>query len=418
MKKIGLYLWGGPGIIDLLKVKYPDPQINLQEHWLAYDDQYLSKAKNILGVTDIWVTYSWGFSDNNEKHHHQFIKEKLAGIKKHGFKVHGYVQGFNLVTGDFQDQDVFCRDHKNKLMPYSRGRSFICPNNPNAVNIMKNRVNQASQLDFDGIYMDNIFFGLFPFFVFKNITSFFGCSCYYCQKEFINIYGYKLPISIKKGQQVIKDYLEFRSNSIYKALKKFHKIAKQNNKLFGINLYDFKRHNSKVFFGYDVKKIDHLLDYYLIENHAFKNNEQIDNSHLKEVIDNCGKPVFVLSYKNGIGNEPGFNQQQLDLVYSEANNLNYCPCIKGSEYRTDGVWHLLNLENLKTPKTNLPYQLNSKKFQSKLRQKPIIPYHLPIWNQYYTDLMRFLYDNKYANELFHRSYLYTKGIRSVKNYEI
>jgi len=418
MKKIGLYLWGGPGIIDLLKVKYPNPKIDIEEHWQAYDDQYLAKAKNILGVTDLWVTFSWGFSDYNERHHRQFIKDKLSSIKKHGFTVHGYVQGFNLVTNDFYDQDVFCRDHHNKLMPYSRGRSFICPNNPEALKIIKERVNQACQLDFDGIYIDNIFFGLFPFFVFKNLTSFFGCSCYYCQKEFKKTYGYDLPLGMKKGQNVIKDYLEFRSDSIYKALKIIQKTAKKHKKLFGVNLYDFKKHNSKVFFGYDIKKINHLLDYYLIENHAFKNKEQVDNSHLNEVINSCGKPVFILSYKNGIGNEPGFNQQQLDLIYSEANNLNYCPCIKGSEYRTKGVWHLLNLNDLKQPQKDLPYEINHKEYKSRLRTRPIIPYHLPFWNKYYTALMRFLYDNKYANELFHRSYIYTKGIRSIKNYEI
>ena len=154
MNKIGLYLWGGPGIIDLLKIKYPLPKIDANSHMRAYDFEYLAKAKDILGITDLWVTFSWGFSNEHEQAHRDYIIDRLFRIKALGFTVNAYIQGFNLVTADFNDQDVFCRDPKGKLLPYSRGRSFICPNNPASLAIIKNRVALASKLDFDGIYID------------------------------------------------------------------------------------------------------------------------------------------------------------------------------------------------------------------------------------------------------------------------
>lgn len=421
MNRIGFYHWAGPGIIDLLRVKYHNPKIDIQGHLQGYDLEYLKKAQNVLGITDIWTTFSWGFNETNEQAHREFIATKLPDIKRLGLRTYGYVQGFNLVTEDFKNQDVFCRDFQGKPLPYSKGRNFTCPNNPEATNIIKERIKKACQLNFDAIYIDNIFFGLHPLFVFKNVMPFFGCSCKYCQKKFKQKYGYDLPLGMKISQQVVADYLEFRADSISQALEQFSVIARINGKTFGVNLYDFYRHNSKIYFGYDFNKIEPFLDYYLFENHSFKNKNFLDNGYLQVLAKKSTKPIFVLSYNKGIGCEPNFGQKQLDLIYTEAVKVGYSPCVKGSEYTTMGRWHVLNLSGLHQPKilSSSKMPLNNSQLKiKKLRIKPMFFNNLRIWHYLLPRLMRFIYNNKYANKIFHSSGLYSLALKSIRNFEI
>ncbi len=417
MNRKGLYLWGGPAIVDLLKVKYHRPKIDLSAHYWAYEYSYWQKAKEILGITDLWLCYSWGFKDETEKRHKKYISQKLDQLKDLNITTYGYVQGFNVVTADFKDRPIFCRDHRGKLLPYSKDRSLICPNNPLARQLMLSRVEQACQSNFDAVYMDNMLFGLPPFFVSQSLTSFFGCSCQHCQTKFKQMYGYTLPIGSKKGKQVIMDYLDFRTESLNQAVAEFARSAHNHRKHFGVNLYDLFDHTPELYFGYSFKKIAPWLDYYLIENHRLINNYQIDNSHLKDLIQTTSKPVFVLSYQKGIGCDTGYGQKQLDLIYSESSQLGYCPCLKGSEFVTNRTWHPLRLDRLAKPRTDMeikyPAKIQAKKLKnsSQLLNPLISGLSLK-----YPAVMRYIYNNPKANYLLHHSGLYTYALKSYKNY--
>lgn len=419
MKHAGFYLWGGPGTIDLLKVKYFDPRIDENGYLEVYDPVYLERATKVLGVTDVWATFSWGFSDEREIIHREFIAQKLPGMKKLGLTVYGYVQGFNVVTDDFSEQGIFCRDPHGKLLPYSKGRSLTCPNNPAALNIIRERVGAACRLDFDGIYIDNILFGLLPFFVSREATSFFGCSCSYCRKKFEQRYGYSLQPSIKYGRKMIEDYLEFRTDSVFAALQSLRMITHGCGKRFGINLYDFHRHHAPFYFGYDFRKIEPLLDYYLIENHAFLPGNKINNCCLKSLAGSTTKPLFVVSYNNGIGMESAFTQQDLDLIYAEAAEIGYFPCIKGSEFTTNGRWHVLKLDNLKMPGQLIPSGIVRAPLEKlTLKRKPFSLWLLRFLSRFYPGIMRFFYNNRYASDILYRSGLMRLSLRSLKNYDV
>lgn len=345
-QRVGIYAWGGPGTIRLLQTKYPSPKIDNLSFLHLYDASYLSQAKELFGVTDAWVTYSWGFSSKKEHEDYSFLRRRLSIFKQLGIKTHAYVQGLNVVTADFSEQDLFCRDGWGKLVPYSRGRSFICPNNPAARSLLCDRVQLASEEDCDGVFVDNILFGLPPFTVHADILPFFGCSCNHCQRAFEVAFGYPLPLKEKMHQQ-ITDYLQFRSSSVTGLIKELATIARKKKKEFGINLYDPYLRNDVLFYGYSLLAIEPYLDYFLIENHSLPSQPRSSNDHLVPLLRSTQKPVFVVSYKNGIGFEPEYSQRDLNAIASESVRLGYQPCYKVTEFTTKGVWHTLDCSQFK-----------------------------------------------------------------------
>ncbi|MHA6526044.1 hypothetical protein [Tessaracoccus sp. G1721] len=346
---VGLYAWGGPGTIRLLRAKYRAPRIDEESFLRLYEPDALTAAGTNLGVTDMWVTYSWGFSDRTEAPDRQFLRERLPGFRRQGIRTHAYVQGLNVVTSEFAGRDIFCRDPDGRLLPYSRGRSLTCPNNPEARQIILDRVAAACGEDVDGVFVDNIIFGIPPFLVRRDYIAFFGCSCRFCRAAFQARFGYPLPAAGKAGVQVIADYLDFRRRSVEALLGEVSAVCRATGKQFGVNLYDPLRHTPEVYFGYRLADIAPLVDYHLIENHALAGADGISNGHLSPLIASADTPVFVVSYRQGIGFEPAYGAGEVDAIWSDAEALGYSPCLKVSEFTTNGVWHALDLRSVRPP---------------------------------------------------------------------
>jgi len=420
LSRIGLYAWGGPGTIRLLKVKYHNPCIDEQSFMGLYETDFLSEAKQKLGVTDMWVTYSWGFSDDTEQEDRLFISERLANFQQYGITTHGYVQGPNLVTSEFKMTDVFCRDSRGRLLPYSKGRALTCPNNPTARAIMVSRVEAACQEAFDGIFIDNMLFGLPPFFLRSDYTSFFGCSCQHCQHRFLSEYGYALPLAEKKGSKVITDYIDFRCRTVTELVYDLSRIAHSAGKQFGINLYDPFWHGSELHFGYRLPVIQDALDYFLIENHALEKPSGIDNTHLVPLISSTSKPVFIVSYRNGIGYDGAYSQHDIQAIWNEAAVLNYFPCLKATEFVTHRTWHALQIEQIEslTTETNTPTRQmlhlpKRLKTSSKIERR-LVQYI----NPYYARLVTLALENKHLARLVAQSRVSIRLARTRRLYEL
>lgn len=347
--RAGIYAWAGPGTVRLLETKYFRPKIDKNSFLGAYDLPYLSKLKELFGVTDAFVSYSWGFSDITEQEDYAFLRSKLKHFKKLEIRTQAYVQGLNLVTREFHSVDPWCKDPWGRCVPYSPGRSFICPNNPIARDLLKGRVARATKEPVDGVYIDNILFGLPPFILSSNILPFFGCSCSFCQREFQAMFGYTLPLKEKMGQE-IKDYLQFRAESIRKLIHGLAAIVHHAKKEFGINLYDPTLRSDTLYYGYSLDTIEPYLDYILIENHSLPSQPGVNNQHLKPLLSIATKPVFVVSYKQGIGSEPQYTQSDIDLLFTESKALGYAPCLKVTEFTTNDLWHMLRLDSLSAPR--------------------------------------------------------------------
>ncbi|MBI5960706.1 MAG: hypothetical protein HY866_18350 [Chloroflexi bacterium] len=385
-----------------------------------YEPGFLQQARQKLGVTDMWVTYSWGFADSTEQPDRDYMVGRLDHFHRHDIAAHAYVQGLNVVAGEFAGSDIFCRDTKGNMLRYSKGRGLTCPNNPAARQIILDRVAAACKHEFSGVFVDNILFGLPPFFVRRDYTSFFGCACPHCQRAFRDHFGYDLPLRGISGEKQLVDYLEFRCQSVAALVAELSQVARGSGKQFGVNLYDPLWHSPEIYFGYHLAQIAPLLDYYLIENHALGKNGGIDNRHLTPLIDSTPrKPVFVVSYRYGIGYDAAYNQRELDTIWSDAHWLGYAPCMKATEFVTRGVWHALDLDHLDAPA--LHPLAHAARISDALPLRCSLPAERPLihWgSRYYARLIQLSFEHKWLARLLVRSRLVVILMRMYRKYNL
>ena len=56
LSRIGFYCWAGFGTERIIKTKYFNPKIDKESLFKSYDYDYLSKVKEIFGITDAWIS--------------------------------------------------------------------------------------------------------------------------------------------------------------------------------------------------------------------------------------------------------------------------------------------------------------------------------------------------------------------------
>lgn len=409
-----MYAWGGPGTIRLLRTKYHDPQIHEESFLDLYTEKSLLQAKSVFELSDVWVSYSWGFSDSTEKEDREFIKKKLPTFQKLGLRTHAYVQGLNVVEKEFPSNDFYCEDMYGRRLPYSKGRRFICPNNPKVQQFLEKRISVAANENFDGVYLDNLLFGFPPAFIYSDFAPFFGCACIHCRQEFKRKYLYPLTFPLRSKQK-LRDYLSFRSDSTEKFVANLSTIVHSNKKFFGINLYDPVQMNAELYFGYQLSKIQKYLDYLLIENHSLPSADG-SNSHLQALIKSTKKPVFVLSYEKGIGFEPEYSQEDYDSIASEADILGYKPCYKVSEFTTKGRWHVLNFSKIRKIHIRKERMKQYDYTSSKLGSRPWYAGMLALCiDRMGIPLATLYFENNLLNRM--GNFVYRRQIHTWKHYE-
>lgn len=348
-KRVGFYCWSGPGTVRMIKLKYFDPKINEQSLLESYDYEYLVEVKEKLGVTDAWISYSWGFSDETEKVDKEFTLSRLHNFKKLGIKTHGYIQGPNLVYKDFFHKDWWAKDNKGKLISYHRGRKVVCLNNPEFKQYILNKVSTMVGEAFDGVFMDNIQMGQLGVpNTLRSKRAFFGCKCEVCEQLFFSNYGFSITKAFQtyKGRQL---YLDFRVKSTEQFIKEIAALVKASGKEFGTNSFDPKFEMEHVY-GTRLQSLLNNQDYVLFENHSLPHKKR-DNAYIHKLIEknNIDKPVFVVSYDKGIGFDKEYSQDTLNTVFSEAENSHFHICLKGSEYVTKKEWHNFLIKKYQKP---------------------------------------------------------------------
>lgn len=347
--RVGLYAWAGPDTIRMTRLKYGDrSRIDEASFLELYNPDALGHLRATLGVTDMWVTYSWGFGDEAERAQREFLRSKLPNFRDAGIATHAYVQGFNVVTADFAERDFFCADGQGRRQPYARGRSLICPNAPATRELLLQRVRAASEEDVDGVFVDNMLFGVPPVAVYRDFLPPFGCACRWCKAAFERECHMPLPLHGIEGEEHIGAFLRFRAASIAHVIGECAALVRAKGKAFGVNLYDPLHHTPELYFGYGLESLQPHLDYHLIENHALRHDSSVENAHLEPLL-TVQKPTFVVSYRDGIGRDGAYNQRDVDAIMSDAKAKGYAPCLKASEYIMDGVWHALRWQTIAAP---------------------------------------------------------------------
>lgn len=354
--RVGYYCWAGPGTIRMLRLKYFHPPIDEASLLSSYDFPYLRSIRDVFGVTDMWATYSWGFSDATEREDRQFLRDRLEHFHRAGLRVHAYVQGPNLVHTDFRDCGWFCKDARGALIAYHRGRKMACINNPEFRAFMVRRVRDACKEEVDGVYIDNVWLGQLGLPHGRGVSrGHLGCRCDACAQAFRQKTGSAIP-SPGSDPALLDAYVAFRIASVTAFLRELSGIAREHGKAFGSNSLD-PRMDTRYVSGVDLAQVDELQDYVLFETLSLPNPAHARNNFVVGALRQSGvlrKPTFVVSYKRGIGFDAEWSQDDVDAVFAEGKALGYHPCLKGSEFVRDGVWHNLRPERFLGPKTHLP----------------------------------------------------------------
>ncbi len=342
--RAGLYYWAGPGTIRMTKLKFFDPAIDERAFLEAYEPEALRALRDTLGLTDMWVTASWGFSDATEQEDAAWLRSKLPNFHRLGLKTHAYVQGPNIVSADFEE-DLLCRGRDGNPIPYHRGRRLTCPLNPAARELLLRRVEAAAREDVDGVFVDNFFFGKFPLPTW-GWTPFFGCACAHCRAAF---WKETPPAWLHLDDPLTQSYIAFRTQTMAALAAELAAICRRHGKLYGCNGLDLDL-DPRFFYGYDPKDLATTQSYLLTENFNHPSRGR-SNGHLSPLITTTGVPLAVVSYVRSIGRHSALTQTDIDGVYTDATRHGYLPIYKGSEFFTHGRWHPLSPAEIRSPRT-------------------------------------------------------------------
>lgn len=416
LKRVGMYAWSGPTTIRMIRTKWKNPRVDEKSFLTLYDTPFLERAKKEFGLTDLWVTYSWGFGDDTEKEQHSFIREKLPAVRTLGIRTHAYVQGFNVVTSEHAEKSFFARTAWGKKIPYSRGRHLLCPTNPETRAFLDGRVRNAARENVDGVFVDNIFFGALPFFVSLDFMSTLGCHCPHCQSAFKEIYGYALPTR-PDSEATLRDVVAFRVRTVTEALSSLSRIAREHGKQFGVNLFDPRINTPELYFGYSLEALQPHLDYYLFENHAIETKgASVDNSHLRSLPEQ--KTTFIVSYRHGIGMDSMYDRETLRSIFDDAREVGHAPCIKASEYVTDGVWHAFDFDRMpeSLPQSERPAEMRTPRALRRSRMYERL--FVRLTDRFIVHIVALVARFAPLQHLFERSGLLTRILRTPRYYKL
>lgn len=291
--------------------------------------------------------------------------------------LHLYVQGLNLVTNEFKGKDWWAKGLEGKQIPYFKGRTVTCPNNPEFREFHQNRVKKAMQFNSDGIFIDNIQMGQLAFEHQGKAYTFGGCYCQYCQSAFREKYGNEIPTNFDKADQnLLTSYFEFVTNSVTDFISDTKKLT--GKKEFGTNFYD-PGINAYITYGFDISTLMNIQDYVLFEHFIFPNEAQGRIPQLPMNIESYDKPIFSLPYKKPIAFDSEYEQNDYDLLYSTYANTRISVCLKGSEFVTKKFWHNVDPSRYKKPKVkNIPISF--------IPHKTKLPFFAPLipfsWRNY------------------------------------
>ncbi|MFW5692411.1 MAG: hypothetical protein ACOCX3_03580 [Chloroflexota bacterium] len=360
----GYYCWGGPGTIRMIGVKEFAPRIDEHSLLTCYDYDYVARVQELFGVTDYWVMYSWGFADATEAEDRRFIAERIDNFKRLGIRVHGYIQGPNLVYDEFPQVDWWARDHRHRRITYYRGRHMCSIHHEGYAQYVLNKIRGTYDLGFDGIFVDNIQHGQLGVPAAEGRMPFVFCGDYSpaARAAFRAETGQDIPTDLELDPDLTRLYLDFRARANEAFIGRLAEATHEGGMVFGTNFYDPKFH-SLYTYGIDLKRMSDLQDYVLFENHSLPRHDgKRHNGYIEDIVaqHDIDKPVFLVSYENGVGMAPQFRQEQIDNLFSEAARSRFHLCLKGSEFTTKGVWHCLYLDDITPPAREkvLPRQAN------------------------------------------------------------
>lgn len=339
-----IYLWAGPGTIRMNKLKFMqvdvDENVHLEAHQLTGADLVVN------GLFQNWIhlTFSWGFPPEIEQEDWQSFEDATNEYHKQGAKVFAYIQSSNCVySGSFKDKDWYAITPKGKKVYYYTGRYMTCFQNNEWINYLKERIQDAIKRGADGIFFDNLWYGLQPNALFNTWLGAAGCYCTVCQEKYHQKSGKRMPTLIDLQKKEVLDYIEWRSQSMTRVIQQLSDFARslKSDVIISANDYDPVMRPVKLIFGIDFQPLARIQDVTMIENFALPKWE---DSHPTILVNNTltvrntqpylphQKHLSVLSYDAGIGFDPVYPTRRILIGMAEAAALGCSMTTKGTEY--------------------------------------------------------------------------------------
>lgn len=339
-----IYLWAGPGTIRMNKLKFMQVDVDENIHLEAHQSTGADLVVNGLYQNWIHLTYSWGFPPEVEQEDWQSFEDASYEYHKQGAKVFAYIQSSNCVySGSFKDKDWYAITPKGKKVYYYSGRYMTCFQNNDWINYLKERIQDAIRRGADGIFFDNLWYGLQPNALFNTWLGASGCFCTACQEKYQQDTGKPMPTVMDLQKKEVLDYIEWRSQNMTLVIQQLTDFArsKKSDVIISANDYDPVMRPVKLIFGIDFQPLANIQDVTMIENFALPKWEE---NHPNILVNNTltvrntqpylphQKHLSVLSYDAGIGFDPVYPTRRILTGMAEAAALGCSITTKGTEY--------------------------------------------------------------------------------------
>ncbi len=339
-----IYLWAGPGTIRMNKLKFMQVDVDENIHYEAH--QFTGADLVVNGLHQNWIhlTYSWGFPLEIEQEDWQSFEDATCEYHNLGAKVFAYIQSSNCVySGSFKDKDWYAITPKGKKVYYYTGRYMTCFQNNTWIDYLKERIQDAIKRGADGIFFDNLWYGLQPNALFRTWLGAAGCYCTTCQEKYYHETGKRMPTLMDLQKREVLDYIEWRSQSMTLVIEQLSDFARslKSDVIISANDYDPVMRPVKLIFGIDFQPLAKIQNVTMIENFALPKWE---DSHQKILVNNSltirntqpylpyQKHLSILSYDAGIGFDPVYPSRRILTGMAEAAALGCSMTTKGTEY--------------------------------------------------------------------------------------
>ena len=354
-----IYLWAGPGTIRMNKVKFMQVDVDEKVHMDAHEGDVANLVVNTLYQNWIHLTYCWGFPPEIEREDWQSFESATREYHKLNARVFAYIQSSNCVfSGSFTNKNWYAITPQGKKVFYYSGRYMTCFQNEDWINYLKERIVDAINRGADGIFFDNMWYGLQPNSLFTTWLGGAGCYCSACKQKYASEKGRLIPTFTDLKNQEVLDYIHWRAEKMTEVIQDLSAYARslKSDVVISANDYDPVMRPTKLIFGIDFQTLAKIQDVTMIENFALPKweiqpEEKLVNNAL--TVRNTqpflpeNKHLSVLSYDVGIGFDPVYPVRRILTGMAEAAALGCSMTTKGTEYHDGQKMTLLTAPEYK-----------------------------------------------------------------------
>jgi hypothetical protein len=336
----GVYLWAGNATIDLNRTKFPDHDVDEDEHLRAHTSIVAEELAR-LGFNAAFLSMNWGFPPERERDHWAEFEEAAANYHAAGLRVVGYVQASNcLAAGSYADRDWYAVTPSGRRVPYFLNRLMTCWNHEDWVEEVGRHAERAIELGADGVFFDNLWMGAVPWAVAGHVGGFAGCACQRCRDAFADSAGLSLPVRLG-DDAATRRYLDWRAGVVTKRLAGWTDRVRclRPDAIVLANNCDAVLRDTRALFGLDPGHLAGIQDGVLVENVAtaqYHHRPPVLSSNaipvraLRAIVP--AAPILTVTYEKGIGLDGPPAPLTVRRTIAEAAALGVSPVLKGTEY--------------------------------------------------------------------------------------